>query len=124
MAIAVADAPSPWLKVPDAAERARVGTRTIYSEIRAARLRAGGVGGKRSYRLLAAWVDAWLEETTTPKEGRWSCPRIRPLTARSLDVITPTPSILTLASSAPGGNAAARCRPDTGLRCVHPAGTQ
>jgi excisionase family DNA binding protein len=66
----VADTASTWLKVPEAAERARVGTRTIYNEIAANRLRAARVGGKRSYRLLASWVDTWLEETTTPKEVR------------------------------------------------------
>lgn len=61
---------SPWLTVAEAAARARVGRKTIYREIAAGRLRAAVVGGRRDFRLLADWVDQWLEATSTPVEVR------------------------------------------------------
>jgi excisionase family DNA binding protein len=57
--------PSPWLTVEEAAQRARCGIKTIYREVRAGRLRAARVGGRRELRLLPAWVDEWLTQTTT-----------------------------------------------------------
>jgi excisionase family DNA binding protein len=51
---------SPWLTVKEAATRARCGVKTIYREVRAGRLRAARVGGRRELRLLPEWVDAWL----------------------------------------------------------------
>ncbi len=57
-------APSPWLTVDEAAQRARCGVKTIYREVRAGRLRAARVGGRRELRLLSAWVDEWLVEST------------------------------------------------------------
>lgn len=54
-----------WLTVPEAAERARVGARTIYSEVKAHRLRAAKVGGKKQLRFRAEWIDSWLESSTT-----------------------------------------------------------
>ena len=65
-----ADVTSPWLTVKEAAARARVGRKTIYREIAAGRLRAAVVGGRRDLRLLADWVDKWLEATSTPVEVR------------------------------------------------------
>jgi excisionase family DNA binding protein len=59
--------PSPWLTVAEAADRAKVGRKMIYREIRAGRLRAAVVGGRRDYRLLGEWVDAWLLASTTPR---------------------------------------------------------
>ena len=61
---------SPWLTVKEAAGRARVGVKVIYHEVQAGRLRAARIGGRRDLRLLAAWVDAWLEATATPVEVR------------------------------------------------------
>ena len=61
---------SPWLTVAEAAERARCGRKVIYREIKAGRLRAAVVGGRRDLRLLANWVDQWLEATSTPIEVR------------------------------------------------------
>ena len=58
-------AQSPWLTVAEAAERARCGVKTIYREVHAGRLRAARIGGRRELRLLAEWVDAWLEHTST-----------------------------------------------------------
>lgn len=53
--------PSPWLKVDEAASRAQCSEATIRREVRAGRLRAVKVGGRRSLRFLAEWVDAWLQ---------------------------------------------------------------
>lgn len=59
--------PSPhWLTVKEAATRARCGTKLIYREVKAKRLRAARVGGRRELRLLAEWVDLWLIATATP----------------------------------------------------------
>ena len=59
---------TPWLTATESAERARVGVKVIYSEIRSGRLKAARVGGRRAFRLLPAWIDSWLEETATPVE--------------------------------------------------------
>jgi excisionase family DNA binding protein len=48
---------SPWLKVDEAASRVQCGEKTIYAEVRAGRLRAVRVGGRRS---LASAVSAVL----------------------------------------------------------------
>jgi len=55
---------SPWLTVEEAAHQARCGIKTIYREVRAGRLRAARVGGRRELRLLPAWVDEWLMQST------------------------------------------------------------
>lgn len=60
-------APSLWLTVGEAADRARCGVKTIYREVRARRLRAARIGGRRELRLLPEWVDQWLLESTTPR---------------------------------------------------------
>lgn len=65
-AISSADS-SPWLTVSQAADRARCGPKLIYREVRAGRLRAARIGGRRELRLLAEWVDHWLLESTTPR---------------------------------------------------------
>ncbi len=58
---------SPWLTVTEAARRARCGVKTIYREVRAGRLRAARIGGRRELRLLQVWVDEWLLQATTPQ---------------------------------------------------------
>jgi excisionase family DNA binding protein len=58
-------ATSPWLTVTEAAARARCGPKLIYREVRAKRLKAARVGGRRELRLLLEWVDAWLLAQTT-----------------------------------------------------------
>ena len=52
--------PSPWLTVKEAAERARCGPKLIYREVKANRLKAARVGGRRELRFLASWIDEWL----------------------------------------------------------------
>jgi excisionase family DNA binding protein len=48
-----------------AADRARVGPKTIYKEVAAKRLKAAKVGGRRELRFLAEWIDQWLMTLTT-----------------------------------------------------------
>jgi excisionase family DNA binding protein len=57
---------SPWLTVEEAADRARCGVKTIYREVRAGRLKAARVGGRRELRLLSGWVDEWLLQSAPP----------------------------------------------------------
>lgn len=64
----VTEAPSPWLTANQAAKRAKVGPACIYAAVRSGDLRAARIGGRRSLRFLAAWVDDWLERTATPIE--------------------------------------------------------
>ncbi|MEZ5290169.1 MAG: excisionase family DNA-binding protein [Vicinamibacterales bacterium] len=60
-------APGPvWLAVDEAAQRANIGRRTIYSEVRAGRLRAALVGDRRQIRIRPEWIDQWLEASATP----------------------------------------------------------
>ena len=63
---AVAVAPT-WLKIADAAERAQCGEATIRREVRAGRLRAVKVGGRRSLRFRAEWIDEWLQNESRPR---------------------------------------------------------
>ena len=60
---------SPWLTVKEAAARARCGAKLIYREVRAGRLRAARVGGRRELRFLVAWVDEWLLSHCTIQES-------------------------------------------------------
>jgi excisionase family DNA binding protein len=57
--------PTPWMTVSEAAERARTGSKLIYKEVRAGRLQAARVGGRRELRFLVEWIDAWLAAATT-----------------------------------------------------------
>jgi hypothetical protein len=36
----------------------------MYREVRAGRLRAARIGGRRELRLRPEWVDAWLDQTS------------------------------------------------------------
>ncbi len=58
------------MTVREAAARARCGTKAIYREVAAGRLRAARIGGRRDLRMLAEWVDQWLLATSTPIEVR------------------------------------------------------
>jgi excisionase family DNA binding protein len=49
-----------WLKVREAADRARCGPKTIYRAVRSGRLRAARIGGRRELRFLDSWIDLWL----------------------------------------------------------------
>lgn len=56
---------TPWLTVNEAADRARCGPKLIYREVKAKRLRAAKVGGRRELRILPEWIDSWLLAQTT-----------------------------------------------------------
>lgn len=60
-------APTPWRTVEDAAARGLVSKKVIYREVKAKRLRAARVGGRKELRLLDEWVDDWLINSA-PKE--------------------------------------------------------
>jgi excisionase family DNA binding protein len=50
-----------WLNVADAAEHAGVCRDTIYTAVERGELRHVRIGGRRSIRTKAAWIDEWLE---------------------------------------------------------------
>ena len=54
------DIGTPWFTVGEAAQRARCGPKLIYREVKAGRLKAAKVGGRRELRFLASWIDEWL----------------------------------------------------------------
>ena len=56
---------TPWLTVKEAAARARCGTKLVYREVKAGRLQAAKVGGRRELRFLAEWIDEWLMKHRT-----------------------------------------------------------
>jgi excisionase family DNA binding protein len=49
-----------WITVPEAADRARCGPKTIYRAVRSGQLRAARIGGRRELRFLESWIDLWL----------------------------------------------------------------
>lgn len=57
-----------WLTTKQAAERAQVGTKLIYREVTAGRLRAAVIGQRRDLRFRPEWVDEWLDAASTPVE--------------------------------------------------------
>ena len=59
---------TPWRTVQEAAARARSGEKLIYREVKAGRLRAARVGGRRELRFRDEWIDEWLERCSTPQE--------------------------------------------------------
>ncbi len=67
---ALAPVTRPWLTVTEAAQRAGVGRKTIYREIKAGRLKASRIGGRRELRMRPEWVDQWLEKEAT-REGQY-----------------------------------------------------
>jgi excisionase family DNA binding protein len=59
-----------WLKVREAADRARCGPKTIYRAVRSGHLRAARIGGRRELRLLDSWIDGWLLGQDNEGPGR------------------------------------------------------
>ena len=55
---------TPWLLVPECAERARCRDRHIYDAIAAGHLKAARLGGRRSIRVHVADLDAYLRSVT------------------------------------------------------------
>ena len=58
----------PWLTLAQSAERVQVHEATLRREIKLGRLRHARVGGRKAIRIRASWLDAWLEQSTTPVE--------------------------------------------------------
>ena len=57
---------SPWLKIAEARQVAKVGARLLYREIKAGRLRAARIGARRDLRIHVDWINEWLEAASTP----------------------------------------------------------
>jgi len=57
-----------WLTLRQAATRAAVSEGTIKREVHRRRVRVARIGGRRSLRFRAQWIDAWLEAYSTPVE--------------------------------------------------------
>jgi excisionase family DNA binding protein len=53
-----------WLTVGQSAEHAGVSKDTVYTACERGQLRHVRIGGRRSIRLRAEWIDAWLEQYT------------------------------------------------------------
>jgi excisionase family DNA binding protein len=51
-----------WLTVGEGAEHAGVSRDTVYTACERGELRHVRIGGRRSIRLRAEWIDAWLEQ--------------------------------------------------------------
>ncbi len=60
----------PWLKLGQCAERVQVHEATLRREIQRGRLRHARVGGRKSIRVRASWLDEWLLASSTPVEAR------------------------------------------------------
>ncbi len=62
--------PTPWLTTEQGAARAQVSKKTLYAEVRAGRIRAAKVGGRRELRFRAEWIDSWLDSCAPQEIGR------------------------------------------------------
>jgi excisionase family DNA binding protein len=58
----------PWLTLDTAAAEVQVHPATLRREIRANRLRAARVGGRKCSRVRRSWLNDWLERNATPVE--------------------------------------------------------
>ena len=63
-----AEPSDPWLTLRESGAEAKLHEATLRREIRAGRLRAARVGGRRSIRIRRSWLHAWLEASSTPVE--------------------------------------------------------
>jgi excisionase family DNA binding protein len=57
-----------WLTAEQIAAYAQVGVKTVYREVKAGRLRAAVVGGRRELRFRKEFADLWLEQCVRPQE--------------------------------------------------------
>ena len=61
--------PDPWLTLQQSSVIVQTHEATLRREIRGGRLRHARIGGRKSIRIRRSWLDAWLEQTTTPIEA-------------------------------------------------------
>jgi excisionase family DNA binding protein len=57
---------SPWLTAAEAAAYLKRSKQFLLREIRAGRLQAARVGGRREILTRAEWCDAWVQDQATP----------------------------------------------------------
>jgi excisionase family DNA binding protein len=57
---------TPWLNLEMAAAYIKRGKRFVSGEVKAGRLRAARVGGRRELLFRREWLDQFLEELATP----------------------------------------------------------
>lgn len=76
---------SPWLKVEQARRVAQCGAKLLYREIKAGRLRAARLGGRRDIRIHRQWIDEWLSNLEHPANGGSlpARPRVAPVDSAS-----------------------------------------
>ena len=60
----------PWITLSEGGAYAHVHPATLRREIKAGRLVAYRIGGRKSIRLKASAIDAWLEASHTPVQIR------------------------------------------------------
>jgi excisionase family DNA binding protein len=61
---------TPWLTLAQASARTQTHPATLRREMAAGRLRHARIGGRKAIRLRPEWLDAWLEQSSTPVEAR------------------------------------------------------
>jgi excisionase family DNA binding protein len=60
---------SPWLTIREVRAVAQVGEKLLYREVKAGRLRAARIGGRRGpLRVHRDWIDQWLEAASSMVE--------------------------------------------------------
>lgn len=57
---------SPWLRLIDAADYTKRGRRLLAREVKAGRLQAAAIGGRRELMFRREWLDRWIEDQATP----------------------------------------------------------
>lgn len=60
------DAVSPWMTARQAAAYLSRSRRFVLKEIKAGRLRAAVVGGRREVLVRSEWLDQWVEDQAAP----------------------------------------------------------
>ena len=70
-----------WLTVAESAEYAGVSRDTIYTDCERGELHHARIGGRRSIRVKAQWIDAWLERHARGAAPRTGEPRSMEATA-------------------------------------------
>jgi hypothetical protein len=60
---------TPWMNLKEAGAYCKRGPRFLAREVRAGRLRAAVVGGRREVITRSEWVDEWVESLARPLIG-------------------------------------------------------